>query len=113
MNNVHISQAAIDDLKDIFTALITWKKGALELDHALQYVDDIENQCYSIGYKTNHSNATYSTHKQFGDKVYKYRRNPTTTWYIIYTIDNLQNILITKIISNYKTIEPWFFELFA
>ena len=105
MKNVHISQAAIDDLKNIFTALITWEKGALELEHALHYIDDIENQCYSIGHKTYHSKATYSSHKSVGDKVYKYRRNPTTIWYIIYTIDNLQNILITKIISNYKTIE--------
>ena len=106
MKNVLISQTAIDDLKNIFTALMNWEKGALELEHALQYIDDIENQCYSIGYKTYHSKATYSTHKLFGDKVYKYRRNPTTTWYIIYKIDNHQNILITKIISNYKTIEP-------
>ena len=106
MKNVHISQAAIDDLKNIFTALITWEKGALELEHALKYIDDIENQCYSIGYKTYHSKATYSTHKLYGDKVYKYRRNSTTTWYIIYTIDIHRNILITKIISNYKTLEP-------
>ena len=105
MNNVIISELAIEDLKNIFTALITWKKGALELEHALKYIDDIENQCHSIGYKTYHSKTNYSTHKLFGDKVYKYRRNPTTTWYIIYTIDNLQNILISKIISNYKTIE--------
>jgi plasmid stabilization system protein ParE len=104
--NVQISQAAIDDLKNIFTALITWEKGALELEHALQYIDDIENQCYSIGYKSYHSKTTFSTHKLFGDKVYKYRRNSTTTWYIIYKIDNLRNIIITKIISNYKTIKP-------
>jgi len=103
--NVQISLAAIDDLKNIFTALITWEKGALELEHALQYIKDIENQCYSIGYKTYHSKTTYSAHKLFGENVYKYRRNPTTTWYIIYTIDNFHNILITKIISNYKTIE--------
>ncbi len=106
MNNVYLSKIAIDDLKDIFTALITWEKGPLELEHALQYIDDIENQCYSIGTKTYPAKANYSTHKLFGDKVYKYRRNPTTTWYIIYMIDNHQNILITKIISNYKTIEP-------
>jgi hypothetical protein len=106
MKNVLISQTAIDDLKNIFIALMNWEKGALEIEHALQYIDDIENQCYSIGSKTYHSKATYSTHKLFGDKVYKYRRNPTTTWYIIYTIDINQNILITKIISNYITIEP-------
>lgn len=105
MNNVIISQLAIDDLKNIFTALITWKKGALEMHHALQYVEDIEKQCLSIGQKTYHSKAVYSTHKLFGDKVYKYRRNATTTYYIIYNLDNQQNKLITRIISNYKTIK--------
>jgi len=105
MNNVIISELAIDDLKNIFTALITWKKGALEMHHALQYVEDIEKQCYSIGQKTYHSRAIYSTHKLFGNKVYNYRRNAATTYYIIYNLDNQQNILITRIISNYKTIE--------
>lgn len=103
MNNVIISELAIDDLKNIFTALITWKKGALEMQHALQYVEDIEKQCLSIGQKTYHSKAVYSTHKLFGNKVYNYRRNATTSYYIIYNIDNKKNILITKIISNYKT----------
>ena len=103
MNNVIISELAIDDLKNIFTALITWKKGALEMQHALLYVEDIEKQCLSIGQKTYHSKAVYSTHKLFGNKVYNYRRNATTSYYIIYNIDNKKNILITKIISNYKT----------
>ena len=103
MNNVIISELAIDDLKNIFTALITWKKGALEMQHALQYLEDIEKQCLSIGQKTYHSKAVYSTHKLFGNKVYNYRRNATTSYYIIYNIDNKKNILITKIISNYKT----------
>lgn len=105
MNKVIISQSAINDLMDIFSALVNWQKGALELEHALQYVNDIEKQCYSIGLNTYHSKAIYSTHKLFGNKVYKYRRNSTTTWYIIYTLDNQHNIVITKIISNYKTIE--------
>ena len=105
MKKVYISQQAIDDLNNIFTALINWEKGYLELEHALQYVNDIENQCYSIGLKTYHSKAIYANHKAFGDKVYTYRRNRTTCWYIIYTIDRFQNILIAKIISNFNTIE--------
>lgn len=103
MNFVYISQEAINDLNNIFTALITWKKGALEFEHALQYVNDIESQCYSIGLKSYHSKSIYSSHKIFGENVFKYRRNSSTIWYIIYNIDNQGNILISKIISNYKT----------
>ena len=106
MYNVYISLQAIKDLNDIFTGLINWKKGALEIEHALEYVDDIEKQCYSLGYKTYHSKARHPTHKSFGDKVYVYRRNYSTNWYIVYTIDDTNNnILITKIISNYLTID--------
>ena len=104
MNNVSISRQAINDLRNIFTALIHWHKGALEMEHALQYVDDIETHCYSLGLKTFHANAYYSTHKKYGEKVYKYKRNSATTWYIIYNIDFANNILITKIISNYTTL---------
>ena len=105
MKKVYISQQAVDDLNSIFTALITWKNGSLEIEHALQYVDDIERQCYSIGLKSYHSKANYAIHKTFGDKVYTYRRNRTTCWYIIYSIDQFQNILITKIISNFNTTD--------
>lgn len=105
MSNVYIAPQAVEDLKNIFTGLINWKKGALEIEHALQYVDDIEKQCYSIGSKTYHSKAKHPTHKLFGDKVFVYRRNPSTDWYIIYTIDKATNIFITKIISNYLTID--------
>ncbi len=51
MSSVYLSQQAVDDLKNIFSALITWQKGALELEHALQYVDDIEAKCYSLAKK--------------------------------------------------------------
>jgi plasmid stabilization system protein ParE len=105
MAAVFISHQAVDDLKNIFTALITWEKGPLELEHALQYVDDIEAKCFSLANKTYHFRTTYSTHKIYGDKVLTYRRSRTTVWYIIYTIDRFQRILITKIISNYLTIE--------
>ena len=46
MAAVYISRQAVDDLKNIFTALITWEKGPLEIKHALQYVDDIEAKCF-------------------------------------------------------------------
>ena len=35
MHKVFISQQAISDLENILTALITWQKGVLELEHAL------------------------------------------------------------------------------
>ncbi len=105
MSSVYISAQAVNDLKDIFTALIAWSKGTLELDHALAYVNDIENQCYSLIHKTYHFRTRYSNHKQFGEKVLTYRRKSKTIWYIIYNIDAHQNILITKIISNYLTEE--------
>ncbi|MBP1676624.1 MAG: hypothetical protein H6Q20_1183 [Bacteroidetes bacterium] len=105
MSSVYISAQAIDDLKDIFTSLISWSKGSLELNHALEYVTDIENQCYSLIHKTYHFRTRYSDHKQFGEKVLMYRRKSKTVWYIIYNIDTKQNILITKIISNYLTEE--------
>jgi plasmid stabilization system protein ParE len=105
MSAVYISQQAVDDLKNIFSALVSWPKGPLELEHALQYVDDIENKCYSLANKTYHFRTSYSTHKLYGDKVLTYRRNPATIWYIIYNIDQSQNILITKIISNHLTVE--------
>ena len=105
MAGVYISHQAVEDLKSIFTALITWEKGPLELEHALQYVGDIEAKCFSLANKTYHFRTTFSTHKFFGDKVLTYRRNQATVWYIIYTIDMFHNVLITKIISNYLTIE--------
>ena len=105
MAAVYFSRQAVDDLKDIFRALITWEKGPLELKHALQYVDDIEAKCFSLANKTYHVRTTFATHKLYGDKVLTYRRNRATVWYIIYTIDSFHNILITKIISNYLTVE--------
>ena len=105
MAAVYISQQAVDYLKNVFTAMINWDKGPLELEHALQYVDDIEARCYSLANKTHHFRTTFSTHKFYGDRVLTYRRNHATVWYIIYNIDQFQNILVTKIISNYLTPE--------
>ena len=105
MAAVYISNQAVVDLKNIFTALIAWGKGPLELEHALQYVDDIEAKCFSLANKTYHVRTTFSTHQLYGDKVLTYRRNRATVWYIIYTIDLFHNVHITKIISNYLTIK--------
>ncbi len=103
MSNVYISQQAIEDMNAIFHVLMTWQKGKLEISHALRYVDDIENECYSIAFIPKHFSTTYIAHKQYGEKVHKYRRNANTTWYIIYNMDIQKNIFINKIISNYTT----------
>ena len=71
----------------------------------IKYVDDIEAKCFSLSNTTHHFRTTYPSHKLFGDKVLTYRRNRATVWYIIYTIDMFHNVLVTKIISNYLTIE--------
>ncbi len=105
MAEVYISHQAVNDLKNVFTALITWGKGPLEVEHALQYVNDIEAKCISLANKTYHFRTSSSTHKVYGDKVLTYRRNRATVWYIIYNIDMFHNVLITKIISNYLTIK--------
>lgn len=105
MAAVYISRQAVEDLKNIFSALITWEKGPLELEHALQYIDDIEAKCFSLENKMYHVRTTFSTHKLYGDKLLTYRRNRATVWYIIYNIDTFHNVLITKIISNYLTIK--------
>ncbi len=105
MNNVYISEQVTEDLKSIFFALITWEKGSLSLEHGMQYVNDIENECYKTATVSKHFPTVYETHKKYGKNVHVYRRNANTTWYIVYNIDTFGNILINKIISNYTTIE--------
>ncbi len=61
MAAVYISHQAVDDLKNIFTALITWEKGPLELEHALQYVDDIEAKCFPLATARLHRVVFHST----------------------------------------------------
>jgi plasmid stabilization system protein ParE len=98
------SQTSKSDLEDILYGLITWKKHSLLFEHAKQYVSEIRSVCDSLDTKAYHLNVKYSTHRQFGEKVYAYHRNRLTTWYIIYDIDLFGNVLINKIISNYMTI---------
>jgi hypothetical protein len=47
-------------------------------------------------------NQNFHVTKKYGNYVYKYRRNPKTTWYIIYTMKD-RDIYINKIISNHIT----------
>jgi len=100
---VYYSQIAEDDFYDIVVGLATWERHPLGYDFAIQYVADIRNVCDKLSYKPIHLNATYEIHKKYGEKAHIYKRNNTTSWYIIYNIDEKGNIFINKIISNYLT----------
>ena len=101
---VYYSDVAKYDLKEILQGLATWRKHPLSYDHAARYVADIRTTCDNLEYKSIHFNADYEIHKKYGKKVYLYKRNSTTSWYIIYNIDEKGDIFIQKIINNHLTI---------
>ena len=106
MNMVLISEKANNDLHKILSGLLSWQKISLNREYCLNYVPDIITVCRSIDKRTIHFNAIYSAHKQYGQKVYKYKRNRNTTWYIIYNFDKGNNIVyIQHITSNHTTVE--------
>jgi len=101
---VYYSEQANDDLDDILEGLFTWQKYTLTRDFCLSYVSDIIDICDSLDTKSIHFNTSYETHKLYGEKVFKYARNKSTTWYIIYDLDAFNNVYINKITSNHLTI---------
>ena len=101
---VYYSKQADDDLDGILEGLLTWPKCVLTREFCLKYLSDIIDCCDSLSTITFHFNAVYETHKRYGKKVFKYARNKSTSWYIIYDVDGNNNIFINKIISNYQTI---------
>jgi len=101
---VFYSEQADSDLDDILEGLLTWQKITLTREFCLSYISDIVDVCDSLDTKTVHFDAVYETHKRYGEKVHKYSRNKSTTWYIIYDIDLFNNVYINKIISNHLTI---------
>ena len=101
---VLFSQFAIQNLSDILTGLISWKKHPLAVEHAIKYVSEIRNVCDSLDNKSFHFNAQYPSHKRYGEKVHTYRRSKQTNWYIIYNLDKHGNIFIQRILSNHNTI---------
>jgi hypothetical protein len=103
MSHVFLSKQAVQDLKTIFQGLISWSKGALELPHALRYVNEIENACYALGNKPIHLRSRFLVHQHFGTYVFRFRRNRQTTWYIVYDIAPNGTILVNKILSNHTT----------
>jgi len=100
---VLFSQFAINNLSDILTGLISWKKHPLEVEHALKYVYDIRQVCDKLDIKAFHFNTRFTIHKRYGEKVHTYKRNKNTIWYIIYNLDQHGNVYIQRIISNHNT----------
>ena len=101
---VFVSQKAKNDLDNIVTGLLEWDKITLSVTEVMQYVDDISDICNLLDNYTYHNKAKYKEHLKYGKYAYPYKRNKNTTWYIIYDIDNNNNILVKKIISNYLTV---------
>lgn len=101
---VFINRQAKIDLDNIVAGLLEWEKVKLTVQEVMRYVDDIVDVCYRLDSFVYHSNAKYETHLKYGAYSYPYKRNKTTTWYIIYNMDADNNIYLNKIISNYMTI---------
>jgi hypothetical protein len=106
MNRVIFNEQSEQDLSDIIIGLLLWKKAKMTEEQAFQYVDDIYYIAYTIPNMSYHQKCKFKIHRRYGAYHLKYKRNNRTTWYIIYDIDtNSNDILIQRIISNYKTIE--------
>jgi len=103
---VYYSFRATMDLANIFDGLLTWRKHFIEYNHAVSYHNDIKDICESLDQQDFHFDTKYRIHKQFGKKIFPYRRNKNTTWYIIYDYDKTHNIVyIQHIMPNHTTIK--------
>jgi hypothetical protein len=101
---VYYSELAIQDLTNIVTSLATWEKHPLGYEHAESYVDDMADHIDTICKKTHHMNTVYLIHKHLGEKVYTYKRNRHTQWYIIYDWNLVDKVAyVRKILNNYLT----------
>ena len=101
---VFINRQAIIDLDNIVIGLLEWEKVELTIPEVMQYVDDISDICYKLENVAYHRPAKYQEHLKYGEYSRSYKRNRSTTWYIIYDIDLFKNIHVNKIISNYLTV---------
>ena len=102
-----LSQRCKNDLEDCFDALMFPKynnRTPLSFEDAHKYIDDIVNFAYSIAFKAIHVNCFYDEHKRYGAKVARYDRNKYTQYYIIYNINEYDDIYIERIITNHITI---------
>ena len=101
---VLFSNKANQDLDDIYEGLLNWKRIQLERYSIIEYVVNIIDVCALIDQTIYHADARYPDHMEFGKKVYKYIRNRSTTWYIIYDLDESSNtVYIHHITSNHTT----------
>ena len=105
MKKVYYSIRAAEDLENIFYGLAVWEKHPMTLEQVEDYVREIRKACDNLGNTIFRRKCTYNIHKQYGNYVSTYRRTSSTVWYIIYNIDQQENIRIEKIINNYMTIE--------
>ena len=102
---VYYNETAENDLHDILIGLATWKKISLSFNEATNYVKDIRKAGDSICKLSYHQNATYASHRVYGEKVHRYKRNAGTMWYFIYDWDEInKTAYINKIMSNHLTI---------
>lgn len=102
---VYYSLAAEEQLSTIFIGLTQWKKHPLEYGHAASYVDDIVDCCESLDQTNFHALARYAGHKKFGKHVFKYARNKSTSWYIIYDLEMASNTIYIQHISSNHTLK--------
>ena len=100
---VFINKQAYVDLDFILIGMLEWDKSELSFEFIENYIDEIVDECYKLEKLSYHFNAKYSSHKIFGSKIHRYKRNNRTVWYLIYNIDNEGNIFINRIISNHTT----------
>ncbi|GHT76019.1 hypothetical protein AGMMS50262_13090 [Bacteroidia bacterium] len=101
---VFINNQAKTDLDNIVIGLLEWKKVILTVPEVMQYVDDIVNICYQLDTAICHTRVRYKDHLKYGRYSYLYKRNRNTVWYIIYDINDFDNVFVNKIINNYLTI---------
>ena len=102
---VFINREAKNDLNEIFSGLIVWKRITLELKYCVDYVNQIIDVCNTLDHLSVHFNSQYEDHKNQGEKIHKFKRTKNTTWYIIYDYDRLSNtVYVKRIMSNHTTI---------
>ena len=100
---VYYNPLSKNDLLKIFYGLANWTKHPLGFDMASDYLSDLETICNNLDKLIYHFPTSNVQHKQYGDYLHRYRRNKSTSWYIIYNKDEYSNIFIQRIFSNHIT----------
>lgn len=72
---VFYSNRAETDLDNILNGMLKWKKITLSFEHISNYVLDIIEICNSLDQTSFHFESKYRIHRQFGKKIFPYRRN--------------------------------------